>query len=299
MASSSPEAKLEILDSHLARVGAFDVRRALPQRARRTVGAWCFADHMGPASVTEESGLDIGPHPHTGLHTVTWLIDGQVLHRDSLGTEQVVKAGQLNLMSAGEGVAHSEEATGHYRGQLEGIQLWVAQPESTRHGPSAFAHVSDLARLDAGEASVTVFLGSLEGHTSPVAIDNDLLGAELDVHGHAGLSLRRDFEYALIVLRGALRVRGDVVAPGRLALLPRELDELEVDSFEATRAILIGGTPFEEPLFMWWNFVGRSREEIDAMRESWRQRDDRFGVVASALAPINAPTPYWASGAVT
>jgi quercetin 2,3-dioxygenase len=290
---------MEILDSHHARVGAFDVRRALPQRKRRTVGAWCFADHMGPAQVSEESGLDIGPHPHTGLHTVTWLIDGQVLHRDSLGSEQVVKAGELNLMSAGAGIAHAEEATGQYRGQLEGIQLWVAQPEVTRHGPGAFAHASDLPRLEAGEASVTVFLGSLEGHSSPVAIDSDLLGAEIEVRGRARLGLRRDFEYALIVPRGALHVRGDVVAPGHLALLPRGLDELDVVSLEATRAILIGGVPLEEPLFMWWNFVGRSREEIDAMRESWTRRDGRFGEVASALSPFSAPTPHWASGAVT
>ena len=107
---------LEVLSSHNAQVGSLTVRRALPQRRRRTVGAWCFADHMGPADVTEGSGLDIGPHPHTGLQTVTWLIDGQALHRDSLGSEQVISSGELNLMTAGRGVSHAEEATGHYRG---------------------------------------------------------------------------------------------------------------------------------------------------------------------------------------
>ncbi len=121
----------EVLTSHSAPVGSLTVRRALPQRARRTIGAWCFADHMGPADVTEGSGLDIGPHPHIGLQTVTWLIDGQALHRDSLGTEQVISAGKLNLMTAGHGVSHAEEATGHYRGVLQGIQLWIAQDDGS------------------------------------------------------------------------------------------------------------------------------------------------------------------------
>lgn len=283
----------------MARVGAFDVRRALPQRGRRTVGAWCFADHLGPADVSEESGLDIGPHPHTGLHTVTWLIDGQVLHRDSLGSEQVVVAGQLNLMTAGAGVAHAEEATGRYRGRLEGIQLWVAQPEATRHGPAAFAHAADLARLDVDDATLTVFLGSHAGAASPVAIDSDLVGLEIDLRSRALLALRRDFEYALIVLRGALTTRGTLVTPGHLAVLPRGLDEVELTSKEPTRVVLIGGVPFDEPLFMWWNFVARSRDEVDECRESWARGDDRFPGVKSALSRIDAPAPYWAFSATT
>jgi quercetin 2,3-dioxygenase len=294
-----PDSDLEIRASHHARVGAFDVRRALPQRTRRTVGAWCFADHMGPADVSEESGLDIGPHPHTGLHTVTWLIDGEVLHRDSLGSEQVVAPGQLNLMSAGAGVAHAEEATGHYRGRLEGIQLWVAQPEATRHGPPAFTHAADLPRLDVGEATATIFLGTLGSVSSPVGIDSDLVGADLAMNGRGHLELRRDFEYAIVVLRGRVTVRGRDVAPGNLALVPRDIDELELVSHEPTRAILIGGVPFDEPLFMWWNFVARSRDEVERFRQSWANGDDRFPGVASALARIEAPAPYWRHEAIT
>jgi redox-sensitive bicupin YhaK (pirin superfamily) len=134
-------------DSRDEVVGKIRVHRALPRKGRRTVGAWCFADHMGPADVTENSGLDVGPHPHIGLQTVTWLIDGQVLHRDSLGSEQVITPGQLNLMTAGGGVSHAEEATGHYRGTLEGIQLWVAQPNATRFGGAAFEHHTDLPQV--------------------------------------------------------------------------------------------------------------------------------------------------------
>ena len=285
-------ANLEIRPSHHATVGAFDVRRALPQRGRRTVGPWCFADHMGPADVLEEHGLDIGPHPHTGLHTVTWLIDGEALHRDSLGSEQVIAPGQLNLMTAGQGVSHAEEATGHYSGRLEGIQLWVAQPEATRHGPSAFAHVADPPRADVGEGAATVFLGTLADVTSPAHVDVDLVGAELDVRGGARLALRKDFEHALVVLEGALEHRGATLTPGNLGILP-PLDELEVHSRGRTRAILIGGAPLGETLFMWWNFVARNRDEVTAMRESWQRGDDRFGHVASTLARIDAPTPYW------
>lgn len=297
--SYSPLDDLELRASHLARVGAFDVRRALPQRGRRTVGAWCFADHMGPADVSEESGLNIGPHPHTGLHTVTWLIEGQVLHRDGLGSEQVITAGQLNLMTAGAGVAHAEEATGHYRGRLEGVQLWVAQPEATRHDAPSFTHVAELPRLDAGDAAVTVFLGSHADVASPAPIDSDLVGLDIDMRGHARLALRRDFEYALVVVRGALEARGVLVTPGNLAVLPRDLDEVELTSRVPTRAILIGGIPFDEPLFMWWNFVARSRDEVDGFRESWARGDERFAPVRSALARIDAPAPYWSPGAVT
>ena len=126
---------VEVLESRASLVGELTVRRALPRRAHRTVGAWCFADHMGPATVTVERGIDIGPHPHIGLQTVTWLVAGEILHRDSLGSEQVIRPGQLNLMTAGDGVAHSEERTGRYAGEVHGIQLWVAQPSSTRCGP--------------------------------------------------------------------------------------------------------------------------------------------------------------------
>src|SRR3954471_22693840 len=144
-----PEAcELEIIEGRDAQVGAFGVNRVLPRRARRTVGSWCFVDHMGPGRVTADRGLDIGPHPHAGLQTVTWLLHGEVLHRDSLGSEQVIRPGQLNLMTAGEGVSHSEEARGVYDCPLHGVQLWVAQPDATRHGAAAFEHHFELPRIE-------------------------------------------------------------------------------------------------------------------------------------------------------
>ena len=284
---------LEISPSHVARVGDINVRRALPQRTHRTVGAWCFADHMGPADLTEEHGLDIGPHPHCGLQTVTWLIDGQALHRDSLGSEQVIKPGQLNLMTAGLGVAHAEEATGHYRGTLQGVQLWIALPESSRFGSPAFEHHADLPRREIDRTDATVLVGHFNGLSSPARHDTELVGVDLHVYGRSTFSLQRAFEYAVIVLEGEVSINGVALEPGKLGYLAPGRDELVIDTDANARALLIGGQPFEAPILMWWNFVARTRDEIDQAYESWRQDDDRFGRVASDLARIETSAPYW------
>jgi redox-sensitive bicupin YhaK (pirin superfamily) len=285
---------VEVLDSSTSTVGTLQVRRALPRRSHRTVGAWCFADHMGPAAVTEEQGVDIGPHPHIGLQTVTWLVAGEILHRDSLGSEQVIRAGQLNLMTAGNGVAHSEEATGQYAGELHGIQLWVAQPESTRHGAAAFEHHAELPQLDVQGATATVIVGDLGGTPSPARHDTGLVGAELAVRpGRAVVPLRATFEHALVVLDGAVRLGRTIVEPGRLAYLGPGPEELPLDADTDTLVMLLGGEPFPDELVMWWNFVGRSRDEIDSARDDWEAAADRFGAVASPLPRIPAPRPQW------
>jgi redox-sensitive bicupin YhaK (pirin superfamily) len=284
---------LEVGDSREAMVGRFRVRRALPRTGRRTVGAWCFADHMGPADVTEGAGLDVGPHPHMGLQTVTWLLDGQALHKDSLGSEQVIEPGQLNLMTAGEGVAHAEEATGHYRGTLEGIQLWIAQPDGTRHGSSAFEHHASLPQRDLDGGIATVLVGELDGQVSPARHDTPLLGADLDLRSRTTVPLRPDFEHALIVMRGSVAVDGEKVTPGRIAYLGLDRDEVGIEVLEPSRVVLLGGVPFEEPLMMWWNFVARSRAELDAAYASWRDQDDRFGRVSSRLPLIPTAPPFW------
>jgi redox-sensitive bicupin YhaK (pirin superfamily) len=284
---------VEVSESRDEQVGQIRVRRALPRKGRRTVGAWCFADHMGPADVTENSGLDVGPHPHIGLQTVTWLTDGQVLHRDSLGSEQVIKPGQLNLMTSGGAVSHAEEATGHYRGVLEGIQLWVALPQATRHGTAAFEHHADLPQsvLDGGVA--TLLVGDFAGIASPARHDTPLVGIDLDLHGATTVPLRRDFEYALVVLDGAVGIDGAPLFPGTLGYLGRGRDEVGLDVREPTRVVLLGGEPFEEPIVMWWNFVGRTRAEIDDAYTSWALQDDRFGRVRSPLPLIPAKAPFW------
>jgi redox-sensitive bicupin YhaK (pirin superfamily) len=285
---------VEITPSRESVVGAMRVRRALPRIGRRTVGAWCFADHMGPELVTETKGLDIGPHPHTGLQTVTWLVAGEVLHRDSLGSEQVIRAGQLNLMTAGEGVTHSEEATGRYRGQLHGVQLWVAQPEATRHAPAGFEHFAELPQVELDSAVATVLVGSFAGATSPARRDTELVGVDTALEAGTGAwPLEPSFEHALVVLEGEVLAGEQVVHPGELAYLGLGRDQLVLSAADRARVLLLGGTPFPEPILMWWNFVVRDRDELDRAYRQWQADAPRFGRLRSPLARIPAPKPFW------
>jgi redox-sensitive bicupin YhaK (pirin superfamily) len=290
----SENGAVEISASRSAEVGAFRVRRALPQRERRSIGSWCFVDHFGPAAVSEDRGLDIGPHPHIGLQTVTWLLAGEVLHRDSLGSEQVIRPGQLNLMTAGHGVAHSEEATGHYRGELHGVQLWVAQPGTTRDGPPAFEHHAELPRVEFPSANATVLVGDWAGASSPARRDTDHLGVDLDLGpGTTVVPVRPDHEHGLVVCTGALTVDGTRVEPGQLAYLGCGRDERTLVVTERARALLIGGVPRETPLLMWWNYVARTRDEISVAHQAWLDDDGRFGTVASDLPRITVGPPPW------
>jgi hypothetical protein len=259
----------------------FRVRRALPVREHRLVGPWCFLDEMGPVTIAAGTGLDVPPHPHMGLQTVTWLLEGELLHRDSLGSEQPIRPGQLNLMTAGRGVAHSEEVVTPAGGTLRGLQLWIAQPESTRHGAPAFAHHAALPELPAGDAIATLLVGRLVAAESPAAVASPALGADLRV-GRAGrLSLPLDpgFEHALVVVSGSLEIDGRRAEPGALHYLGRGRERLEAPAGAGTRLLLVGGAPFGERVLMWWNFVARTPGEIAAAREDW-QAGRRFGPVS-------------------
>jgi quercetin 2,3-dioxygenase len=286
---------IDLIDSHVADVAGLPVRRALPRRARRTVGAWCFLDHMGPIDVGDDDReVSIGPHPHMGLQTVTWLVSGELLHRDSLGSEQLIRPGQLNLMTAGAGVSHAEESVGTFGGELHGVQLWVAQPEETRHGAAAFEHHGDLPQVALARGVATVLVGTVADQVSPARHDTELVGIDLDLKaGTSLLPLAPALEHGLVVLDGALEVDHVVVEPGHLAYLGLGRHDLAVTAARPTRAIVIGGLPFPEPLLMWWNFVARTREEITAAYQQWQDADDRFGVVASGLARIPARPPAW------
>jgi redox-sensitive bicupin YhaK (pirin superfamily) len=283
---------VEVRPSRQAVVGDTPVRRALPQRGRRTVGAWCFIDHMGPLDPGVTPG-GIGPHPHTGLHTVTWLIQGELVHRDSLGSEQTIRPGQLNLMTAGHGVSHAEEPTGRHGGGLHGVQLWVAQPEATRHDGPAFEHHADLPRVELGDARATVLVGAFAGAVSPARRDTELTGVELRLAARTALPLEPGFEHALVVLEGGARVEGVAVAPGELAYLGPGRDELVLTATDPTRLLLVGGVPFESPVTMWWNFVGRSRDEVAEAGRQWNAGSDRFGDTGSAMGRIPAPPVPW------
>jgi redox-sensitive bicupin YhaK (pirin superfamily) len=280
----------EVHDARESQVGGMTVRRSLPKARRRTVGAWCFVDHFGPLAVGPDGGLDIGPHPHTGLSTVTYLLDGQVLHRDSLGSEQVIRPGELNLMTAGHGLSHAEEPTGHYRGTLHGVQLWVAQPETTRHGDPAFEHHGELPRLDLPDASATVLVGALAGAVSPARSDTPLLGASLDLRaGSADLPLDPSYEHLALVLDGVLVLDDTPVHPGQSAYLGVGRPGVVLGAPDGARVLLLGGAPFDERIVMWWNFVGRSKDELAEAARQWAGAEERFGSVATALPRIPAP----------
>jgi redox-sensitive bicupin YhaK (pirin superfamily) len=263
---------------------------------RRPLRAWCFADHFGPVAIDPGApGMEIGPHPHTGLHTVTWLVSGELLHHDSLGSEQLVRPGQLNLMTAGHGVAHAEEtppAAAAAGVRQHGIQLWVAQPSSTRDGPAAFEHHAELPTVGLAGGRATVLVGELAGTgaASPARRDTPLVGAELVLAAGGAVPLDPGFEHALVVLEGALAVEGAAVAPGTLAYLGRGRDGVVLaPAGDGARALLLGGTPFGEDIVMGWNFVARSRDEIDRAAADWNAGSDRFGDVASGLPRIPAP----------
>jgi quercetin 2,3-dioxygenase len=289
---------VEVTDGRTARVGEHDVRRVLPQRPRRTVGAWCFADHFGPADVTAGGGVDIGPHPHIGLQTVTWLLAGEVIHHDSLGSEQLIRPGQLNLMTAGRGIAHAEETPATYRGPVHGVQLWVALPDASRWSPPEFEHHAGLPVVEVGAARLTVMMGTMAGQTSPARADTPLVGAELALDaGVTTFGLDPSFEHAVIALDGALDIESHPARPGQLAYLGRGRDDLTITAATGARALLLGGVPMTEPILMWWNFVARSRGEVDQARAAWERDDERFGIVASGLDRIAAPRPYWSSPA--
>lgn len=274
------------------------VLRSLPNRDRRMVGAWCFADAYGPERIAGEAGMQVPPHPHTGLQTVSWLLDGEVLHQDSLGSRRTVRPGELNLMTAGAGIAHSEQSPPDHSDVLHGVQLWIAQPERDRYGPAHFEHHTGLPACAEAAGTVTVLMGELAGAASPARTYTPLVGAEIALSGQGRLRLPLEpgFEHAVLALSGGLAVDGRPVAPGAMLYAGRGRREIALSAGEPARAMLLGGVPFEEHLVMWWNFVARTHEEIAEARTAWEAGRElagggtRFGSVAGYRGPA-LPAP--------
>jgi quercetin 2,3-dioxygenase len=274
---------VELLDGATVALGGprgMAVTRTLPNRRRRMVGAWCFLDAYGPDDLAGTPGMRVGPHPHIGLQTVSWLVQGEVLHRDSLGHLQEIRPGQLNLMTAGRGISHSEETPTVNSGVLQGVQLWVALPEPARTRPPAFTHHADLPVLTFGDLHATVIMGELSGAVSPAATFSPLTGAEITAAASAEgvVPLRADFEYAVLTLDGAATVDGQELKPGPLLYLGEDRTSLRIEAGPATRVLLLGGEPFGEELVMWWNFVARTHEEVVEARAGW-ESGSLFGEV--------------------
>ena len=273
---------------------AMTVRRTLPSRERSMIGAWCFADHYGPQDIRTSAGMDVPPHPHTGLQTVSWLFDGEIEHRDSNGVHAAVRPGELNLMTAGAGICHSEVATPETT-TLHGVQLWVALPDSDRHTARDFAHHVPEPRAIDG-ATVRVFLGELAGDRSPVHTFTPLLGAQVDIAPRASVSLAVDpsFEHGVLLDEGAVDVDQTALRRADLAYRSPGSDRLQIVNRgeQPARVILLGGPPFGEALLMWWNFVGRSHDEIVAYRQAWQDRSDQFGEVIGYRGAVDRlPAP--------
>jgi redox-sensitive bicupin YhaK (pirin superfamily) len=289
--SDPPAGHTELTSARLARVGDIEVRRLLPLRRRRSVGAWCFVDHYGPTSVDGVAGMQVPPHPHIGLQTVTWLIDGNVLHRDSLGSEQMIRPGQLNLMTAGRGIAHSEESPAGHDPGLHGVQLWLALPNADRQVAPAFEHHAQLPALGLRGCEVTVFAGSLADVTSPARTYSPLVGAEINAVTGAGavIPLARGHEHVIFAARGSAAVDGISLAPGGLLYLGTGRDSLTLAAPAGARLFLLGGEPLGETLLMWWNFVGRTPDDIIEAAQAWAA-GGRFGEVRGYRgAPLAAP----------
>ena len=284
-----------VIEARKAAIGdGTEVRRLLPQRTLRTIGAWCFLDHYGPDEVSRGSGMQVPPHPHIGLQTVSWLFQGLVLHRDSLGSRQLIRPGELNLMTAGRGIAHSEESAAGLPPVLHGLQLWIALPEAERHAEPRFAHHAGLPVVREGGASVTVVVGEHRGARSPAEVFSPLAGFEVAVPGGDDfvLPVREEFEYGVVAVDGSAVVAGALIAPGLLAYLPAGLSGIRLSPASGRRLarfFVVGGVPFGERLLMWWNFVARSGEEIARAREEWAA--GRFGEVHGYPGdPLAAPT---------
>ncbi|HRA26866.1 pirin family protein [Ornithinibacter sp.] len=296
------------------------VRRTLPARERSFVGAWCFVDHYGPDDVEVTGGMDVAPHPHCGLATVSWLFTGEVEHRDSLGTVATVRPGEVNLMTAGRGISHSEVSTAG-TAVLHGVQLWVVLPaESAGCEPRFEHHVPAVVSVAPG-VSASVFVGSLFGSTSPVLVETPLVGAEVALEPGAVVDVPVDagFELGVLVDSGSVVFEGQRLARGELGVVeasdcgggsgrvgesdaggaPRHPGSLALEAgSDGARVVVLGGEPFAEEVVMWWNFIGRSHDEVVAAREEWEASGvpgasvGRFGSVQGYVGEVSRiPAP--------
>ncbi|WP_394194831.1 pirin family protein [Microbacterium foliorum] len=283
---------LEPREVPLGGVRGMNVLRVLPHRNLPTIGAWCFLDRFGPA----DTRMRVEPHPHIGLQTVTWPLVGEIRHRDSVGSDADLRRGQLNLMTAGNGISHSEYSIGDDPIPLDALQFWVVLPESARHGAAGFERHTELPQLalpaDEGQdATATVVLGEFAGTSSPATVHTPIVGAEIRISAGARLHLplRSGWEHGLMLVEGDAVVATHGMSSNDMLYLGDSRDSVEVSSAQGALLFLIGGEPFEDEIVMWWNFAGRTHEEIVEARTEWEAASARFGVVEGHDVRIPAP----------
>lgn len=256
------------------------IARALPHREKRMIGAWCFLDHAGPVEFTQGQGLDIGPHPHIGLQTFTWMIEGTLMHTDSLGSKQLIQPKQVNLMTAGYGISHTE-VTPSEETQLHTAQLWIALPDDQRTMSAKFQHYPELPVAQQDQIECRILVGDFLGHSSPVEVYSPLVAVDLYAAqaSQSTLPLNSDFEYAILLLSGEAQVNGHILTTDNMLIFNTGNSEINLVLAADSRVLLIGGEPFESPILLWWNYVGRTEEEIKIAHQHWLAHDRRFGEI--------------------
>jgi redox-sensitive bicupin YhaK (pirin superfamily) len=273
-------------------LGGFEVRRALPSARRQMVGPFIFFDQMGPAELVEGKGIDVRPHPHIGLATVTYLFDGTLVHRDSLGSLQSITPGDVNWMTAGRGIVHSERSDSEIRKRREklfGVQIWVALPKRHEETEPDFTHYpgATLPVMDGAGKTVRVIAGSIFGKTSPVKTLSSLFYAEVTLQPGASLKIGPEHEErAVYLVDGTVDIVGQIFQPGCLLVFSPG-DAIGVKATDAARMLLFGGEPMDGPRYLWWNFVSSSRERIEQAKADWR--DGRFAAVPGETEFIPLP----------
>lgn len=268
------------------------IKRALPSRHKRMIGAWCFLDHAGPVSFPQGDGLDVGPHPHIGLQTFTWMIEGTMLHSDSLGTtNQLIRPKQVNLMTAGHGISHTEVAP-DTETKMHAAQLWIALPDDKINMAPQFDHYPELPVVEQDQIEFTVLVGEFLKTLSPVKVHSDMMGVDLYAQESTRtiILLNPKFEYGFMALEGEAVVNGHELNSDNMVVLEPGIEKIEIQLHKGARLLLIGGEPFESPILLWWNFVGRTQEELNIAREQWVAEDARFGSIPSYEGPrLEAP----------
>jgi len=274
-------------------IGGFRVQRALPSARRRMVGPFVFFDQMGPEILAPGRGLDVAPHPHIGLATVTYLFEGEILHRDSLGSVQRISPGDVNWMTAGSGIVHSERTPPDLRasgGPIFGVQTWVALPERFEETAPAFNHHADneLPVIEDGNIRMRLIVGELHGKRSPVATFSETLYADIELPTNSRLALEPSHEERAVYLAtGSVRIDGEVIEPGNVAVLKAGMQVIAETSDSPARLLYFGGEPMDSYRFIWWNFVSSSRDRIEQAREDWK--NNRMGIVPEESERIPLP----------
>ena len=267
------------------------IKRALPSRQKRMIGAWCFLDHAGPVVFPQGDGLDVGPHPHIGLQTFTWMIEGTMMHTDSIGSKQLIRPKQVNLMTAGHGISHTEVAPDSET-HMHAAQLWIALPDDKINMPPQFDHYPELPVVEQDNIEFTVLVGEFLQTKSPVKVHSELLGVDLTAKESTTthIQLNPKYEYGFLALEGTATIHGHELDDNNLVVLEPGLTEIEVQLHAGSRLLLLGGEPFESPILLWWNFVGRTQEELKIARDQWVNQDQRFGNIPDYEGPrLEAP----------